>query len=88
MMMAILSSAVNQIYALVKRYAVNFINVKRANFTYESLFGSIFYLHVTREKLQKRRSYEKCVHLTLMKLTHGVMQCHIFFLKSIFCPKL
>ncbi len=33
---------------------VNFINVLRANFTYKSLFGSFFYLHVTREKLLKR----------------------------------
>jgi len=39
---------------------------------YESLFGSFFYLHVTREKLQKRHSYEKFVGLTLMKLTQGV----------------
>ncbi len=33
---------------------VNFINVLHANFTYKGLFGSFFYLHVTREKLPKR----------------------------------
>jgi len=38
---------------------VNFINILRANFVCESLFGSFFYLHVTREKLPKRRSYKK-----------------------------
>ncbi len=39
---------------------------------YECRFGSFFYLHVTREKLPKQRSYKKFVHLTLMKLTAGV----------------
>jgi len=39
------------------------------NFTNVSLSGSFFYLHVTREKLPKRRSYKKCVRKTLMKLT-------------------
>jgi len=48
---------------------VNFINILPANFTYKSLFCSFFYLHVTREKLQKRRSYKKLVHKMLMKLT-------------------
>ncbi len=38
---------------------VNFINVSRANFTYQSLFVSFFYSHVTREKLPKRLSYVK-----------------------------
>jgi len=38
---------------------VNFINVLHANFTYKSLFGSFFYLHVTREKLLKKCLYEK-----------------------------
>jgi len=36
-------------------------------------FGSFFYLHVTREKLLKRRSYEKFVQKTLMKLTPAVL---------------
>jgi len=38
---------------------VNFINVKRANFRYKSLFGSFFYLHVTREKLTKKTFLQK-----------------------------
>ena len=29
---------------------VKFINFKHANFTYESAFGSFFYLHVTAKK--------------------------------------
>ncbi len=49
---------------------VNFIKILRANFTYESLIGSFFYLHVTREKLPKRHLYEKFAHKMLMKLTH------------------
>ncbi len=48
---------------------VNFINIKRTNFSYECRFGSFYYLHVTRKKLQKQSSYEKFTHLTLMKLT-------------------
>jgi len=48
---------------------VNFINILRANFLYKSLFGSYFYLFVTREKLPKRRSYEKFARKMLMKLT-------------------
>jgi len=31
--------------------------------------GNFFYLHVTREKLPKQRSYEKFVRKMLMKLT-------------------
>ncbi len=57
---------------------VNFINVKRTNF-YEFLHTNVvlqlllrtFNIHVTREKLPKRRSYEKFVCLMLMKLTFG-----------------
>ncbi len=45
---------------------VNFIN-----FLYEHRFSSFFYVHVTREKLPKRRSYEKFVRKMLMKLTPG-----------------
>jgi len=48
---------------------VNFINVKRTNFSYECRFGSFYYIHVTREKLPEQRSYKKFVRLTLMKLT-------------------
>jgi len=52
--------------------AVNFINILRTNFSYQSLFGSFFYLHVTREKLLKRRSYEKFACKMLVKLTPNV----------------
>jgi len=41
------------------RTLVNFINILRTNFLYECRFGSFFYVHVTREKLPKRCSYEK-----------------------------
>ncbi len=53
---------------------VNFINVKPTNFLYKRHFGSFYYVHVTRKKLPKQRSYEKFMHLTLMKLTAGY--CH------------
>ncbi len=46
------------------------------HFTYEFLykrnFGSFLYVHVTREKLPKQRSYEKFLQKLLMKLTTGV----------------
>jgi len=45
-----------------KRTVVNFINVKRANFTYESLFSS--YVLALNEL-----SYERLVGKSLMKLT-------------------
>jgi len=48
---------------------VNFINILRTHFSYESASRSIFYLHVTREKLPKRILYEKVVLKMLMKLT-------------------
>jgi len=48
---------------------VNFINILSANFVYKSLFGSFFYLYVTREKLPKRHLYKKFAHKMLMKLT-------------------
>jgi len=35
-------------------------------------FGSFYYVHVTRKKLPKWRSYEKCVRFTLMKLTQAI----------------
>jgi len=38
---------------------VNYINVLCTNVMYESLFSSFFYLHVTWEKLPKRRLYAK-----------------------------
>ncbi len=48
---------------------VNLISIKRTNFLYKLRFGSFYYVYVTREKLPKRRSYEKFVSLMLMKLT-------------------
>jgi len=45
---------------------VNFINVKRARFSYERHFSK---LHVRSKSCQNVRSYEKIVRLTLMKLT-------------------
>ncbi len=53
---------------------VNFINILRANFRYESLFGSIFCLHVTRIKLLKRCLYKKFARKMLMKLTPDDLQ--------------
>jgi len=52
---------------------VNFINNLCGNFTYKSLFGSFFYLHVTRETLSKRRSYKKVAQKMLMKLTPALI---------------
>jgi len=56
---------------LMGKAAVNFINILRANFTYENLFGSFFYLHVTREKLPKRHLYEIFLGKMLIKLAPG-----------------
>ncbi len=78
---------------------VNFINVLRANFTNKSLFGSFFYLHVTREKLLKRRLYITFACKMLMKLTpweintifywikyHLLKTCsHLFSFYSFYC---
>jgi len=46
---------------------VNFINVKRANFTYKSLFSSYVWA-------LNKFSYEKCARKTLMKLTPDLSQ--------------
>jgi len=50
----------------------NFINVKSTNFLYErrvsAAFSSCMYV-------EKQRSYEKFVHLMLMKLTPKVLKC-------------
>jgi len=51
--------------------AVNFINILRLNFMYESLFGSFFYLHIAGEKLLKIPLYKKLARKMLMKLTPG-----------------
>jgi len=40
--------------------------------------AAFFYLHVTREKLPKRLSYEKGTRKTLMKLTPDVINMHSF----------
>jgi len=37
---------------------VNFIHILSTNILYKRLFGSFFYLHVTREKLLKKHSYK------------------------------
>jgi len=51
--------------------AVNFINVKRANFLYESLFWQLFWLRFGFDERTKAHSYVKFARLTLMKLTTG-----------------
>jgi hypothetical protein len=49
---------------------VNFINIIRANFSYECLFGSFLRTYVRRKKLPNRQcTYEKFVRKMLMKLT-------------------
>jgi len=53
------------------RPGLNFINIKLTNFLYKCCFGSFYYIHVTRKKLPKWRSYKIFVRLTLMKLTPG-----------------
>jgi len=60
-------SSLNQIEGS-RRNAVNFINILRARFSYESLFGSFFSSYVLAKKAL---SYKKCVRKMLMKLTHG-----------------
>ncbi len=78
-------SVLNLIHTLCIRYSPNskndgqmsldvylpsiLINVKHMNFLNERHFSSFYYVHVTRKKLPKWRSYEKRGHLTLMKLT-------------------
>ncbi len=44
------------------------------NFLYEPRFVSFYFVHVTRKKLPKQRSYEKFVRKMLMKLTLEVGQ--------------
>jgi len=60
---------IERMYAQTMFPWINLINILCANFTYESFLGSFFYLHVTREKLLKRRSYKIFVRKMLMKLT-------------------
>jgi len=57
----------NFVIKIIKiRSGVNFINVKRANFSYKCWFWQLFssYMYVPKQRL-----YEKFVRLTLMKLT-------------------
>ncbi len=49
----------------------------RAFFVRTSFQRSFYYVHVTRKKLPKQRSYKKFVHKTLMKLRLG-HKCSIF----------
>jgi hypothetical protein len=56
----------------------SYIFILRLNFLYERCFSSFFYIHVTREKLQKQHSYKKFVRKMLMKLTTGVKFLHHF----------
>jgi len=58
-----------QLHRLNRLLGVNFINILRMNFLNERCFGSFFYVHVTREKLPKQPSYDKCVLKILIKLT-------------------
>ncbi len=54
----------------LRQLGVNFMNIKRANFSYEMPFRQLFssYMYV-----KKQRLYEKVVRLTLMKLTIGLL---------------
>ncbi len=55
----------------------DFINIKCAHFLYESPFWQLFLVTCMLKKLLKWRSYEKCTHLTLMKLTPDVMRTKV-----------
>jgi len=63
-----IKNLVSESYTL-RSLGVNFINVLGTNFSYEHCFSSFFYVHVTREKLLKQRSYEKFASKMLTKLT-------------------
>jgi len=51
---------------------VNFINIKRTNYSYERHFGSFSIVTCTKKKLPKQRLYKKIARITLMKLTPGI----------------
>ncbi len=57
-----------QVIFLHYKTGQNFTYDKNICFSYESAF---FAKNVTREKLRKALSYEKCVHKMLIKLTPG-----------------
>jgi hypothetical protein len=67
----LVSACINAAHKMKLTSVVNFINILHTNFLYERYFGSFFYIHVTREKLPERRSYEKFSCKMLMKLTPG-----------------
>jgi len=54
---------------LIPIIGVNLINIFCTNFLYKRHFISFFYVHVTKEKLQKQHAYKKIVRKMLMKLT-------------------
>jgi len=56
---------------------VNFINIIRANISYERHFGSFFSTYIEK-KLPKRRSYKIFLRLTLMKLNPAFSKIVIF----------
>ncbi len=56
---------------------VNFINIKRANFLYETSFWQLFSSYMY---MKKWRLFEKFVRLRLMKLTPGVNPTKLFLL--------
>jgi len=61
--------------------AVNFINVKRTNFSYERHVLAAFSTYMF---VEKRRSYEKCVRKMLMKLTLARIIKHYLFISIFF----
>jgi len=70
-----LSQKIKKIQMILNEWQkVNFINVLNSSFLYKHHFGSFFYVHVTREKLPKRRSYKKCAQKTFMKLTPVLLE--------------
>jgi len=44
---------INVYRSITMRSGVNFINVKRTNFSYKRCFSSFYYVHVTRKKTAK-----------------------------------
>jgi len=66
-----------------KRYQVSISSKSNAQILRAKvLFGSFLNLHVTREKLPERCSYEKRAHKTLMKLTPEIKFLHIWIWAS------
>jgi len=62
-------------FGFVKKFVrtgFNFIYILCTNFWYEHRFASVLYVHKTREKLPKQRSYKKFVPKMLMILTTSI----------------